>query len=104
MVEWPSGLGGALQKHLHRFKSCLNLKTGSLEVWLSLVLFLSLGIRLKGMNEEIMFTEPQLRVVNSLKNQYVIKGIYIGVGLVAAAVAGITLSVCLINKYSHLIY
>lgn len=56
------------------------------------------------MNEEIMFTEPQLRVVNSLKNQYVIKGIYIGVGLVAAASAGITLAVCLVNKYAHLIY
>lgn len=56
------------------------------------------------MNEEIMFTEPQLRAVNSLKNQYIMKGIYIGVGLVAAAATGITLAVYLVNKYAHLIY
>ena len=56
------------------------------------------------MNEEIMFTESQLRVVNSLKNQYVIKGIYIGVGFVAISAAAITLAVCLVNKYSYLIY
>lgn len=56
------------------------------------------------MNEEIMFTESQLRAVNSLKNQYIVKGIYIGVGFVAVSTAAITLAVCLVNKYSHLIY
>ena len=56
------------------------------------------------MNEEIMFTESQLRAVNSLKNQYVVKGMYIGVGLVGITIIAITLAVCLVNKYSHLIY
>jgi hypothetical protein len=56
------------------------------------------------MKEEIMFTESQLRAVNSLKHQYIVKGIYIGVGLVALSAAAITLSVTLIGKYSHLIY
>ena len=42
--------------------------------------------------EEINFTESQLRAVNSLKNQYVMKGIYIGIGLVASVAAGITLA------------
>ncbi len=56
------------------------------------------------MNEEIMFTESQLRAVNSLKNQYVVKGMYIGVGLVVITIIGITSAVCLVNKYSHLIY
>lgn len=56
------------------------------------------------MNEEIMFTESQLRAVNSLKNQYIVKGIYIGVGFVAISASAITLAVCLVNKYAHLIY
>lgn len=56
------------------------------------------------MNEEIMFTESQLRAVNSLKNQYIVKGMYIGVGLVVITILAITLAVCLVNKYSHLIY
>lgn len=51
-----------------------------------------------------MFTESQLRAVNSLKHQYIVKGIYIGIGLVALSAAAITLSVTLIGKYSHLIY
>jgi hypothetical protein len=56
------------------------------------------------MKEEIMFTEPQLRAVNSLKHQYIVKGIYIGIALVAVSAAGITAAVTLIGKYSHLIY
>ena len=56
------------------------------------------------MNEEIMFTESQLRAVNSLKNQYVVKGMYVGVGLVGITIIAIVLAVCLVNKYSHLIY
>lgn len=56
------------------------------------------------MNEEIMFTESQLRAVNSLKNQYIVKGIYIGVGFVAISASAIALAVCLVNKYAHLIY
>ena len=54
--------------------------------------------------EEINFSESQLRAVNSLKNQYILKGVYIGVGLVGITIMAITLAVCLVNKYSHLIY
>ena len=54
--------------------------------------------------EEINFTESQLRAVNSLKNQYILKGVYIGVALAAISAGAITLAVTLVGKYSHLIY
>lgn len=54
--------------------------------------------------EEINFTEPQLRAVESIKSQALTRGMYIGVGLVVITIIGITSAVCLVNKYSHLIY
>jgi len=54
--------------------------------------------------EEINFTESQLRAVNSLKNQYILKGVYIGIALTAISAFAITLAVTLVGKYSHLIY
>jgi len=54
--------------------------------------------------EEINFTESQLRAVNSLKNQYILKGVYIGVGLATVTIVAITIAVTLVGKYSHLIY
>ena len=53
---------------------------------------------------EINFTESQLRAVESIRNQALMKGMYIGVGLIIFTVVGITSAVCLVNKYSHLIY
>jgi len=54
--------------------------------------------------EEINFTESQLRAVNSLKNQYILKGVYIGIALTAISAFAITLAVTLVGKYSYLIY
>lgn len=53
---------------------------------------------------EINFTESQLRAVESIRNQALINGMYIGIGLVVITIIGITSAVCLVNKYSHLIY
>ena len=54
--------------------------------------------------EEINFTESQLRAINSLKNQYILKGVYIGIALAVISAGAITLAVTLVGKYSHLIY
>lgn len=53
---------------------------------------------------EINFTESQLRAVESIRNQALMKGMYIGIAFVAVSAAAITFAVTLVGKYSHLIY